>query len=181
MLEESDTDFSDCIKWIDMVTEHWVDGEKIKGENNMVDMLKLVKEYYYHPKMEGSNSIKSVLPAIFYSSVFIKDRYSSPVGFGNNLKDEVLWKYNKKEKTPFDPYKILPDTYRTLDASKHNLLFKDAKVQDGGAALAAFGKMQFMEMSVEEKSALVSALLQYCELDTLAMVMLYQHWISLKA
>ena len=54
-------------------------------------------------------------------------------------------------------------------------------MQDGGAALAAFGKMQFMEMSVEEKSALVSALLQYCELDTLAMVMLYQHWISLKA
>ena len=88
--------------------------------------------------------------------------------------------YDNKEKKPFDPYKILPDTYRTLDASKHNLLFKDAKVQDGGAALAAFGKMQFMEMSAPEKSALVSALLQYCELDTLAMVMLYQHWISLK-
>ena len=146
----------------------------------MVDMLKLVKEYYYHPRMKGSNSIKSVLPAIFYGSAYIKRRYSAPVGFGNNLKGEVLWKYDNKEKKPFDPYKILPDTYRTLDASKHDLLFKDARVQDGGAALAAFGKMQFMEMSAPEKSALVSALLQYCELDTLAMVMLYQHWISLK-
>ena len=180
MLEEPDSNFSDCIQWIDKVTEHWVDGEKIKGENNMVDMLKLVKDYYYHPKMKGSNSIKSVLPAIFYGSAYIKRRYSASVGFGNNLKEEVLWKYDNKEKKPFDPYKILPDTYRTLDASKHNLLFKDAKVQDGGAALAAFGKMQFMEMSAPEKSALVSALLQYCELDTLAMVMLYQHWISLK-
>ena len=58
---------------------------------------------------------------------------------------------------------------------------KDAKVQDGGAALVAFGKMQFTKMSDEEKSALVAALLQYCELDTLAMVMLFEHWLSLES
>ena len=48
-------------------------GEKIIGHSNMVDMLKLVKKYYYHPRMKGSNSIKSVLPAIFYDSEFIKE------------------------------------------------------------------------------------------------------------
>ena len=95
-------------------------------------------------------------------------RYSKPVGFGNNLKDEVLWKYDNDNQQPFDPYKILPDTYSKLNNQKHNLLFKDAKVQDGGAALAAFGKMQFTEMAEYERSALVAALLQYCELDTLA-------------
>ena len=180
MLEDGRSEFSVYIEWIDNITEHWEEGEKIIGHSNMVDMLKLVKKYYYHPRMKGSNSIKSVLPAIFYDSEFIKDRYSKPVGFGNNLKDEVLWKYDNDNQQPFDPYKILPDTYSKLNNQKHNLLFKDAKVQDGGAALAAFGKMQFTEMAEYERSALVAALLQYCELDTLAMVMLYQHWRSLK-
>ena len=90
----------------------------------MVDMLKLVKKYYYHPRMKGSNSIKSVLPAIFYDSEFIKERYSKPVGFGNNLKDEVLWKYDNDNQQPFDPYKILPDTYSKLNNQKHNLYLK---------------------------------------------------------
>jgi len=180
MLEESEPEFSDCIQWIDTVTEYRVEGKKIEGKRNMVDMLELVKQYYYHPSMGGSNSIKSVLPAIFFTSEYIKKRYSGPVGFGNNLKDEALWKFDSISKKPFDPYKILPDTYSALDESKSDLLFKDAKVQDGGAALVAFGKMQFTKMSEEEKSALVTALLQYCELDTLAMVMLYEHWLSLK-
>jgi len=143
-------------------------------------MLELVKRYYYHPSMGGSNSIKSVLPAIFFTSKHIKNRYSKAVGFGNNLKDEILWKFDSISKKPFDPYKVLPDTYSALDESKSDLLFKDAKVQDGGAALVAFGKMQFTKMSDEEKSALVAALLQYCELDTLAMVMLFEHWLSLE-
>lgn len=180
MLDDGRSEFSVYVEWIDNITEHWEEGEKIIGHSNMVDMLKLVKKYYYHPRMKGSNSIKSVLPAIFYDSEFIKERYSKPVGFGNNLKDEVLWKYDNDNQQPFDPYKILPDTYSKLNNQKHNLLFKDAKVQDGGAALAAFGKMQFTEMAEYERSALVAALLQYCELDTLAMVMLYQHWRSLK-
>ena len=180
MLDDGRSEFSVYIEWIDNITEHWEEGEKIIGHSNMVDMLKLVKKYHYHPRMKGSNSIKSVLPAIFYDSEFIKERYSKPVGFGNNLKDEVLWKYDNDNQQPFDPYKILPDTYSKLNNQKHNLLFKDAKVQDGGAALAAFGKMQFTEMAEYERSALVAALLQYCELDTLAMVMLYQHWRSLK-
>ena len=180
MLDDGRSEFSVYIEWIDNITEQWEEGEKIIGPSNMVDMLKLVKKYYYHPRMKGSNSIKSVLPAIFYDSEFIKERYSKPVGFGNNLKDEVLWKYDNDNRQPFDPYKILPDTYSKLNNQKHNLLFKDAKVQDGGAALAAFGKMQFTEMAEYERSALVAALLQYCELDTLAMVMLYQHWRSLK-
>jgi len=53
-----------------------------------------------------------------------------------------------------------------------------AKVQDGSAALIAFGKMQFTEMKEKEKDALVASLLQYCELDTLAMLMIYEHWNS---
>ena len=63
---------------------------------------------------------------------------------------------------------------------RDELFLEDGKIQDGAAALIAFGKMQFTEMGEDERLALKSALLQYCELDTLAMVMIYEHWDSLE-
>ena len=130
--------------------------------------------------MAGSNSIKAVLPAIFSASDFIKTRYSRPVGFGINLKDQILWKLDEKTGKPSNPYKLLPNKYKDLDIPKEELLLEDGKIQDGAAALIAFGKMQFTKMGEKERASLKAALLQYCELDTLAMVMIYQHWLSLK-
>ena len=37
-----------------------------------------------------------------------------------------------------------------------------------------------IERLEEEKKALIHALKQYCELDTLAMVFIYEHWLSVK-
>ena len=42
--------------------------------------------------------------------------------------------------------------------------------------MTAYGKLQFQEMSAPERIAIQSALLKYCELDTLAMVMIYEEW-----
>jgi hypothetical protein len=39
--------------------------------------------------------------------------------------------------------------------------------------------MQFEEMSEYERSEIRKALLKYCELDTLAMVMIYEGWQDL--
>ena len=176
MKDESEKKYEDLISWIDTVTQ-WDGGE---GERNMQDMLKLVKDNYYHREMGGSNSIKSVLPSILTVSNHIKDRYSKPLGYGNNLSEQVIWQMNENTGKPYDPYKILPDTYQGLDLPKGKTLFKDAKVQDGSGALIAYGKLQFTEMLEEEKIALINALLQYCELDTLAMVLIYEHWLSIK-
>ena len=176
MKDESEKKYEDLISWIDTVTQ-WDGGE---GERNMQDMLKLVKDNYYHREMGGSNSIKSVLPSILTVSNLIKDRYSKPLGYGNNLSEQVIWQMNENTGKPYDPYKILPDTYQGLDLPKGKTLFKDAKVQDGSGALIAYGKLQFTEMLEEEKIALINALLQYCELDTLAMVLIYEHWLSIK-
>jgi hypothetical protein len=63
--------------------------------------------------------------------------------------------------------------------AKEKLFLENGKIQDGAAAMMAFGKMQFTEMDNQERSSLVKALLQYCELDTLAMLMIYEHWKSL--
>jgi hypothetical protein len=39
--------------------------------------------------------------------------------------------------------------------------------------------MQYEEMGEEERAQITAALLRYCELDTLAMVMLVQGWQDL--
>ena len=182
MIDDNEEQYGEWIEWIDAITE-WEDedtAEEFKGERNMVDMLKLVRDYYYHPAMGGSNSIKAVLPAIFSTSEYIKNRYQKVVGHGINLKDEILWKMNDAEGKPHDPYKLLPNKYEDLDLPPEDILFEGRKIQDGTGALIAFGKMQFTEIGEDERVVLKSALLQYCELDTLAMVMIYEHWDSLK-
>ena len=86
---------------------------------------------------------------------------------------------DEKTGKPSNPYKLLPNKYEDLDMAKEELFLEEGKIQDGAAALIAFGKMQFTKMEEDERSALLAALLQYCELDTLAMVMIYEHWQSL--
>ena len=45
--------------------------------------------------------------------------------------------------------------------------------------MTAYSRMQFTQMSDIEREKIRLALLKYCELDTLAMVMLVEHWMSL--
>ena len=49
-------------------------------------------------------------------------------------------------------------------------------VANGGAALAAYAKMQFSDAAMSE--ALEKALLTYCELDTLAMVFIWEYFFN---
>ena len=55
----------------------------------------------------------------------------------------------------------------------------DKEINNGGAALTAYAMMQFKHMSSQERDKISQALLRYCELDTLTMVMIYEHWHNL--
>jgi hypothetical protein len=75
-----------------------------------------------------------------------------------------------------NPYKTLPDLH--LDWSEEELesaLIGLESISDGGAALTAYGKLQYTNISDRERQDLNNALLKYCELDTLAMVLLFEH------
>jgi len=65
------------------------------------------------------------------------------------------------------------------DKDMEVLLSKDDKLNEGGAALTAYARMQFEEMSEYERDEIINALLKYCELDTMAMVMIYEGWRDL--
>ena len=62
-----------------------------------------------------------------------------------------------------------------LDISEKDfaVLSDSDELRDGGVALTAYARMQFEEMSEYERREIEKALLKYCELDTLAMVMIY--------
>jgi hypothetical protein len=47
---------------------------------------------------------------------------------------------------------------------------------EGGAAATAYARLQFESLAPESRKNLEQALLRYCELDTLAMVMVVQGW-----
>jgi hypothetical protein len=52
-------------------------------------------------------------------------------------------------------------------------------IADGGMALTAYAKLQYVDMSEREREELTHGLKKYCELDTLAMVMIYEHFREL--
>ncbi|WP_031516350.1 DUF2779 domain-containing protein [Desulfofalx alkaliphila] len=159
--------------------------EQWEGSRNMKDMLKLVKRYYYDPAMKGSNSIKKVLPAILNSSQYLQEKYSQPI-YGqeghipsHNYKD---WKWVEyKNGSVVDPYNLLPKMFQDITDKDFELLCDDDVVKDGGAALTAYIRMQFEDMSDYERTELEKALLKYCELDTFAMVMIYEGWKDMVA
>lgn len=103
-------------------------GDMERFNRNMVDlMIPFRSRDYYTKEMEGSYSIKKVLPALF----------------------------------PDDP---------ELDYSNLSLIHK------GDEASNAF--LALKDKSLEEQSVIREALLRYCELDTLAMVKIWEKFIE---
>jgi hypothetical protein len=154
--------------------------EQWEGTRNMIDILALVKRYYYNPMMKGSNSIKQVLPAILNSSEYLQKKYSQPI-YGSTGGIPSLnysnWRWIEFEQGQvIDPYKLLPKMFYDVSEKELSLLSESDELRDGGAALTAYARMQFEEMSDYERTEIQKALLKYCELDTMAMVMIVESW-----
>ena len=151
---------------------------KWEGFRNMVDLCQVVKDFYYNPLMKGSNSIKAVLPAILGTSTYLKNRYAksiSEIGITSlNFPDTHVW-LSIQNGVVESPYDRLPKLFENWDYYlRKELLSEVEEVSNGGAAMMVYSKLQYQDMSAPERQELVNGLLKYCELDTLAMVMLYE-------
>lgn len=143
----------------------------------MEDLLEVVKKYYYHKSMKGVNSIKAVLPAVLNSSKFIQDKYSKTI-YGSEIKScnipstaPTAWiSYAANGNTVENPYKHLPPVEVCSNDNE------DLTIANGGAALTAYSKLQFT--NTQESDALTNALLRYCELDTMAMVFIWEYFYN---
>lgn len=157
--------------------------EKWEGERKMVDLCQIIKDYYYNPLTKGSNSIKAVLPAVLASSEFLKNKYSSPISAINvsskNFDPNHVW-LELNDGQVKSPYKMLSPLFNDWsDEELEGAISEMESLSDGGAALTAYGKLQYQNMTEKERETLSQGLLKYCELDTLAMVMIWEHLIEL--
>lgn len=188
-------DRKELVAWIRTVTAKKASsGSKEyvwRGEREMVDLLEVVRRYYFHPRMGGSNSIKAVLPAILHDSAHLQAKYGRPIygtpgGIPSRnftaLEWDHRWVTRDAEGRLVDPYVLLKGLSGRIgryDYEELERLVSDDEITDGGAAMIAYAMMQFTEMSDGERQRLTSSLLRYCELDTLAMVMLYEYWCEI--
>ncbi len=149
----------------------------------MVDLWDIEKRFYYNPSTNGSNSIKAVLPASLGSSKFLQEKYSKPLGqidvSSKNFPENHVW-LEIDNNVVKSPYKLLPPLFSGWSEEQiENTLSEIEDIANGGAALTAYGKLQYTDMEQSEIDELTNALLKYCELDTLAMVMIYEHFREL--
>ncbi len=140
-------------EWLSLVTK------SSGSQGRLIDMNKLTQDYYFHPKMVGKTSLKYVLPAIWAS---------------NTELHEIPWlkRYVKKSGSELlNPYETLPP----LEIGGVN-----QTVKEGTGAMTAYQEMLYGAVSgdAEMKGKWRELLRQYCELDTLAMVVVYLHWFE---
>lgn len=127
----------------------------------LADLSRLVKNFYYNSEMENSLSIKDVLQSVMTKSDYLAQTYSRPYN-SENFDDIIWWQPDSSGKAK-NPYTILQESGSEV-------------VRRGTEAMYIYGKLIAGNMSKKEKSAHRKSLLRYCELDTLAMLMIYQHW-----
>ncbi len=151
-----------------------------QGERCMIDLCAVVKKCYYNPHTKGSNSLKAVLPSILKSSDFLKKKYTQPLGeirvSSRNFSENHIWLNRNLD----DPYHQLPKLFEEMTPlEKEENISEMEDIKEGSAALTAYAMLQYTDMPEREREEIMKGLRQYCELDTLAMVMLYEHLLEM--
>jgi len=153
------------------------------GSRAMVDLCALSKRAYFADGIKGSSSIKKVLPSVMRWSGVLREMYSGEV-YGSsipskNFKNFAWWVPSASDASvPLEPYDLLRLEGEDL-LGEALIAGEDPDVlaiTEGGAAATAYARLQFEDVDEVERRMIREALLRYCELDTLAMVMIVQGW-----
>jgi hypothetical protein len=78
-----------------------------------------------------------------------------------------------------NPYKLLPPLFEGIEDEEIEQFLMRSNIQEGGAAMTAYAKMQFAKITDFERGSIIKGLPRYCELDTLAMVMVWEYWMDI--
>ena len=158
------------------------------GTRAMVNLCVLAERAFFHPDTKGSSSIKKVLPALFRESALLREAYTKPIyGSPSGIRslnfsspEGFVWTDIDQEGFASDPYAKLKQT--AIDLLPEEMMNRSkgetSIIAEGGAAATAYARLQFENLDEAAINRIKSALLRYCELDTLAMVMIMQAWQS---
>jgi len=147
----------------------FIDDITTGGKREMIDLMNTASGGVFYPNCLGSVSIKKVLPAVINHSRFIQKKYSQAIygatgGIKSKNYKDIQW-VQRGSHGYRDPYDIITD-------------FSDDAINQGGMAATTFAKLLFEDLSPEQRHSLQTALLKYCELDTLAMVLIAESWMN---
>ena len=126
-----------------------------KDIGRIEDMHHLTQAHHFHPLMKGRTSLKLVLHAIWKSNPALHAEFPT---------------YLKKENNEL----IMP--YQTLPPLPIN--GKEIAINNGAEVIRAYQEMVYGagKQNQHIREQWKKLLLQYCKLDTLAMVMVWRHW-----
>lgn len=140
--------------WLIEITSN----KDLKREGRLIDMNNLTLNHYFHPYMKGKTSIKKVLPSIWNHFPYLHQ-----ISFfkGYSAKDF--------EGGIVDPYDTLKVDLSMTD--------EEDAVAGGTDAMRAYQRIRFDEtLTPIQKDEIKRQLLEYCKLDTMAMVIIAHHW-----
>ncbi len=174
------SDRDELVAFIDEVVSYKVGDATIAGPRAMVDLNDMARRAYFHPSTKGRTSIKKVLPAVMASSQWLRQKYAQPI-YGQqiaslNFQQGFAWIEELADGSLRDPYERL----KTLATEMLGQAPApdDVEVAEGGAAAMAYARLQFQDLTPEQRLQIEQALLRYCELDTFAMVMILEAWLE---
>ncbi len=141
-------------------------------EGWLTDMNALAATGYYHPSTRAKTSIKFTLPAVLQAHT------SKRIPAWLKGFEEGVNLLGHDANGVINPYKLLPaiqlvDSYTDGDEEGEDYL-----VNEGTGAMRAYQDMLYglAKNDPVKKAKLRDALLTYCKLDTLAMVVIWEHW-----
>ena len=142
-----------------------------KDQGWFTDMNALAVQGYFHPSTRGRTSIKFTLPAVL-NSHRSKRIPQWLQGFEPDV--DLL---GKDEHGLINPYKLLP-AIQLIDQYGTDEEEDEYTVNEGTGAMRAYQDMLYgiAKNDPEKKKKLREALRIYCKLDTLAMVVIWEHW-----
>lgn len=148
--------------------EVWLRGivkdKTLAWPGRLVDLNAMALNHYFHPYMKGKTSIKKVLPAVWNHNEYLHFIPWFKEFSGFTADAEVM-----------DPYDMLFKQYAENEDAE--MLSGVEQVQGGTAAMRAYRNILFnTNYSDAQKNELKTRLLNYCRLDTMAMVIIYTHW-----
>ncbi len=156
----------ESLNYEDEILKNWLinittDKDAIPArKGRFVDLNDLTNKYYFHPDMKGKTSIKKVLPAIWNNNPYLHDNpWFSQYVTGDALSSKSL--------------------YDSL-APIINEMEEEEVINEGTGAMRYYNEMMFGlgPDDYTRKEQLKKLLLQYCELDTMAMVIIWRYWVD---
>ena len=140
--------------------QEMISGNDNNSQNRFIDLSKWVRDFYFNSAMTGSLGLKQIFMSVLRISESMREKYSEII-------PETGIEFPVVEN---DDSGDIKDPYRQIRTAS-------IPIEDGSSAMYAWIYSR-MSKNSDENEAIYKELETYCNLDSLAMVILTEHWLG---